>query len=220
MILINVLFPAPLSPISAVTSPDVLVHSAVIASCAIPGVFPPVRLQSRSADGQTHAYLPGESWVDGTFQGDLPMKRLGRLYNVNHFIVSQVNPHAIPFLVSRHGRGATALATDMALSSARTQTAQAIKVIQARIQNPHIHNVLEHGRLLAEQEYKGDINIHPPLSGWMYRRILSNPDAKALKRYIDMGERATWPRIAEIRNQTRLQKKVAQCAARLDSLLQ
>ena len=38
-----------------------------------------------------------ERWIDGSFGNDLPMMRIGRLHNVNHFIVSQVNPHVLPF---------------------------------------------------------------------------------------------------------------------------
>ncbi len=29
---------------------------------------------------------------------DLPTARLSELFNVNHFVVSQTNPHAIPFM--------------------------------------------------------------------------------------------------------------------------
>jgi predicted acylesterase/phospholipase RssA len=31
-------------------------------------------------------------WEDGSVQADLPMQRLSELFNINHFIVSQVNP--------------------------------------------------------------------------------------------------------------------------------
>lgn len=43
----------------------------------------------------------GSPHVDGSVQSDLPMKRLAELFNVNHFIVSQVNPHIAPFLRNR-----------------------------------------------------------------------------------------------------------------------
>ncbi len=193
------------------TSPNVLVARGVLASCAIPGVFPPVTLHSRSGTGTSRPYLPTELWVDGTFQGDLPMKRLGRLFNVNHFIVSQTNPHAGPFLASRSGRGPMSLLADLGLSTARAQTAQVLKVLQSRIVSPGVQNVMEHARLLAEQEYRGDVNIHPPVSPWMYRRILSNPSVDDLKRYIQLGERATWPQIALIRNQVRIRRTLKEC---------
>ena len=37
-------------------------------------------------------------FVDGSVGSDLPMQRLTELFNVNTFIVSQVNPHVCPFV--------------------------------------------------------------------------------------------------------------------------
>ena len=37
-------------------------------------------------------------WRDGSLESDLPMKQLKELFNVNHFIVSQANPHIAPLL--------------------------------------------------------------------------------------------------------------------------
>lgn len=34
------------------------------------------------------------SYSDGSIENDLPMQQLSELFNVNHFIVSQVNPHS------------------------------------------------------------------------------------------------------------------------------
>jgi predicted acylesterase/phospholipase RssA len=39
----------------------------------------------------THAYS------DGSVENDLPMRQISELFNVNHFIVSQTNPHSIFF---------------------------------------------------------------------------------------------------------------------------
>ncbi|KXN68589.1 hypothetical protein CONCODRAFT_9188 [Conidiobolus coronatus NRRL 28638] len=41
---------------------------------------------------------PGHRWVDGSVETDLPMQKLSELFNINHFIVAQVNPHVVPFL--------------------------------------------------------------------------------------------------------------------------
>ena len=35
-----------------------------------------------------------------SLESEMPMTRLSELFNVNHFIVSQVNPHVVPFLSS------------------------------------------------------------------------------------------------------------------------
>jgi TAG lipase/steryl ester hydrolase/phospholipase A2/LPA acyltransferase len=37
-------------------------------------------------------------WRDGSLESDLPMMLLKELFNVNHFVVSQANPHIAPFL--------------------------------------------------------------------------------------------------------------------------
>jgi TAG lipase/steryl ester hydrolase/phospholipase A2/LPA acyltransferase len=78
------------------TSPHVFLWSAALASCAVPGVFEPVELRARSIDGKEIPYFPqGQKWSDGSVENDLPMQRLSELFNVNHFVVSQVNPHAL-----------------------------------------------------------------------------------------------------------------------------
>jgi TAG lipase/steryl ester hydrolase/phospholipase A2/LPA acyltransferase len=77
--------------LNAVTSPHVLIRSAVRASCAVPGLFEPVQLLARDQNGQTVPFLKSR-WIDGVFAADLPAKQLARLYGTNHYIVSYVNP--------------------------------------------------------------------------------------------------------------------------------
>ncbi len=201
--------------LSHLSSPEVLLPRAALASCAIPGMFPPVRLRARNRQGMRYDYLPGERWVDGSFQGDLPMKRLGRLFNVNQFIVSQTNPHSVPFLASRHGRGLAALLLDAGLSSTRAQVGVVLKVARERVRQPRLQNVVEHAYALTEQSYRGDINIHPPVSFWLYRRLLANPTPEDLQRYTRIGEQVTWPKIAMVRNVTRVSRLMHQLATEL-----
>ena len=84
--------------LNAITSPNVYIREAVMASCAIPGIYPPVTLMAKNDHGERQAYLPSRQWVDGSVSDDLPAKRLARLYGANHYIVSQTNPHVLPFL--------------------------------------------------------------------------------------------------------------------------
>jgi len=83
---------------NAITSPNVYIRSAMDASGSVPGVVPPVTLYARGADGKPKPYLPTRKWVDGSFAEDLPAKRLSRLFGVNHYIVSLINPVAVPFV--------------------------------------------------------------------------------------------------------------------------
>ncbi|MBU1537033.1 DUF3336 domain-containing protein, partial [Myxococcota bacterium] len=80
------------------SSPNLLVTQSTMVSCAMPLLFRPGMLMARGAQGTPEPYLPTERWVDGTLGGDLPMARVSRLHNVNHYIVSQTNPHIYPLL--------------------------------------------------------------------------------------------------------------------------
>jgi len=81
------------------TTPNVLLWSAARASSAIPYLYDPVRLMQKTEEGEIVPYHRTETlYIDGSIGGDLPMQRMSELFNVNSFFVSQVNPHAIPFL--------------------------------------------------------------------------------------------------------------------------
>jgi NTE family protein len=58
------------------TTPHLLVWSAVLASCSVPGLFPPVKLVSKDSQGHERPYMASIRWVDGAIHSDLPAKRL------------------------------------------------------------------------------------------------------------------------------------------------
>jgi predicted acylesterase/phospholipase RssA len=80
------------------TAPSVLIWSAVCASCALPYVFPPQMIMCKNEKGEIVPYLPERTFLDGSIKADLPMRELSELFNVNCFIVSQVNPWIVPFM--------------------------------------------------------------------------------------------------------------------------
>lgn len=102
------------------TAPHVCVWSAAVASCAIPGMFDSVDLMVKepngdfrpenewsrelncdatpssitpdSRSGSSKSAPPSSaSYTDGSVEADLPMQQLSELFNVNHFIISQVS---------------------------------------------------------------------------------------------------------------------------------
>ncbi|KAL6080681.1 Lipase 5, variant 2 [Balamuthia mandrillaris] len=81
------------------TAPNVLIWSAACASCALAGLYEPVALMAKDSEGTIRLYQHSSvKWSDGSVETDLPMARLAELFNINHSIVSQVNPHVVPFL--------------------------------------------------------------------------------------------------------------------------
>jgi TAG lipase/steryl ester hydrolase/phospholipase A2/LPA acyltransferase len=62
-------------------------------SCSVPLVYKKASLLAK--DPRTGAEVPWDpnpdaTWIDGSVDNDLPMTRLAEMFNVNHFIVSQV----------------------------------------------------------------------------------------------------------------------------------
>jgi NTE family protein len=196
------------------TAPDVLVSDATQASCAIPGLFSPVALRQRTATGETAPYVATEKWVDGSLRGDLPLRRMGRLHNVNHFVVSQANPFVLPF-VTRHRRDPATRAARFAGSILRASTAAVLDETRRRAKGAS-RPWLDAAHALTAQHYGGDIDIHPRVQPTQFFRLMSNPSLQQLRGYILGGEQATWPHLAVIRDQTRISRALQRIVAALD----
>ena len=80
-----------------ISTPNILIWSAVTASCCLPGLFEKVELYQKNMNGDTVPYMKGQLWYDGSIDNDYPCKELSQIFHCNYFIVSQVNPHIIPF---------------------------------------------------------------------------------------------------------------------------
>lgn len=196
------------------TAPDVLVTSASLASCAIPGLFPASTLLQRKGSKEQE-YVPGERWIDGTIASDLPTDRLARLLNVNHTIVSQTNAHLIPFTDARSRSGLVPTVTDLLASSAYTQALQVLDVARRRATSPGLRRALEWTHGAAHQKFTGNITLHPPVTAWNYGIIFRNASKDALARLVRQGERATWPKLHVISAQTRVARTLEACVVRL-----
>lgn len=68
---------------------------------------------------------------------------------------------------------------------------------------------------IANQKYKGDINVLATHSVRQWRRVLSNPTAKDMEAFISNGQRATWPIVERVRLQTKVSRTFDDCLARL-----
>jgi NTE family protein len=189
------------------TAPDVLIADATVASCSIPGLFPPVTLRARNMRGEIVPYVPTEKWVDGSMRGDLPMQRLARLHNVNHFIVSQANPFVLPFVVHRH-HGPLRRGTRLMGALVRAQMAAVLDETRQRFHSDTIRPWLDTAHALTGQHYGGDITIHPRVPPAKYAQVMANPTLHELHQYILDGERATWPRLPVIRDQTHISRSL------------
>lgn len=201
-----------------ITFPFLYLREAVLASCAVPVLFPPVMLMTRGDSGERTPYMPLLRWNDGSLKSDLPMLRLRRLHNVNHFIVSQTNPHVLPF-VSRgeDSHGLLSSTRDLTYSAAKGIATGALNFARASIPFAGLRQPLDTAAGLIDQDYRGHINIVPEVSLWRYANVTANPTLESITRFMLEGERATWPRMEMIRNQTLVAQKLDELLTRIEA---
>lgn len=200
------------------TFPYLYLREAVLASCAVPLLFPPVMLMTRDENSARVPYMPLLRWNDGSLKSDLPTLRMRRLHNVNHFIVSQTNPHVLPFISKGEPgrRGLLNSATEFARSSALGSAKNVVDLVRGTTPFGGLRKTLDTASSILDQDYRGNINIFPEVSLWRYANVTTNPSMDSIKRFMMEGERATWPRIEMIRNQTLISQTLDACVEKLE----
>ncbi|KAL4899782.1 hypothetical protein BDW74DRAFT_162990 [Aspergillus multicolor] len=189
-----------------ITAPNVLIWSAVAVSCSVPVVFSPFTLMAK--DPLTGEPVPWNDlhrqYIDGSVDGDLPMNRLSEMFNVNHFIVSQVNPHIVPFLPKDDEPKSVAVPTSAASRLFHTVSHLAKEEVMHRMavltELGVFPNSFTKSISIMNQKYSGDINIYPEILYAHFPRLLKNPTTDFMLKACLCGERATWPKLARIRN--------------------
>ncbi len=192
--------------LNAITSPNAYIREAILASAAVPGIYPPVALAAKDSQGKRQPYVPEHKWVDGSVSDDLPTKRLARLYGVNHYIVSQTNPHVIPFITdANQKRDILSLFQSAGMNTTRYWVNASANVMKKPLSYiPPLQKLSTMMLSIINQDYIGDINIVPPFRFYDLRKILSHLTEKEIQQLVNAGERATWPKIDQIRIQTRI----------------
>eukprot|EP00445_Apocalathium_hangoei_P036329 CAMPEP_0203950156 /NCGR_PEP_ID=MMETSP0359-20131031/84369_1 /ASSEMBLY_ACC=CAM_ASM_000338 /TAXON_ID=268821 /ORGANISM="Scrippsiella Hangoei, Strain SHTV-5" /LENGTH=652 /DNA_ID=CAMNT_0050882289 /DNA_START=189 /DNA_END=2148 /DNA_ORIENTATION=+ len=193
------------------TSPHVLIWSASLASTAVPGIFEPRELLMKDRHGNVVKYFPeGLKWRDGSMQNDLPMTRITELFNVNFFIVSQVNPHAS--ILSGAGYGSSRGPIFRLAQFLRRELKQYLLSLSelglgtagGRV-SPWLRPVGYSAVGLLVQEYEGDITIFNGRGLAEMPFLLRNGNEEMLRRYTAESERETWWHIPRIENSCKIE---------------
>lgn len=187
------------------TAPNVLVWSAACASAALPLIFAPVELFAKDEHGRLVPYHPeGVRWTDGSLQADVPLQRIGEMFNVNHFIVSQANPHVIP-------RGSWLM---------KSRLAKCIKS-ELKFRYRQLHEFGVAPRLMSSlfpvitQPFEGDVTIMRDVSVHDLRRLFVNPSHDDIRDAVRRGERLTFAKLDEIRHNCLLEITLDGCIERM-----
>lgn len=193
------------------TSPHVLIWSAAQASAAVPGIFEAKELLAKDRHGDIVPYIfGGLKWRDGSMQNDLPMTRLTELFNVNFFIVSQVNPQAMA--LSGGGFGSSRGPVYRAAQFLRRELKQyllsaaelGLGTAGGRV-SPWLRPVGISAIGLLVQEYEGDITIFNGRGLQEMPHLLKNGSTEMLREYTRASEWETWWHIPQIENACKIE---------------
>jgi len=213
------------------TAPHVMVWSAAVASSSLPGVFEANRLVVKEADGWERYESGGsQHFSDGSMEQDLPMQQLSEMFNVNHFIISQANPHAVMFASYNQKIGvwtnpivgvASSILTFLK-DQLRSWLLHLVDCIGARRIAPIFETQRGIGTQFFTQEYEGrssDISLIP----WIGHRgllsamlhIIYNPSEAEFREWVQAAERETWKHIPAIKSHIAEEITLDRCVQRL-----
>lgn len=205
--------------LNASTSPNAFIREAVRASCAIPGMFPPVTLAARGFAGERRPYVPSRQWIDGSITDDLPAKRLARLYGVNHFISSQANPIVLWALRDPHVQKnwlprLASIWLKASRETFRTLYPPTMNLVR-NFQPLNTYTRLWFG--VMTQDYTADINILPSRRVYDPMMLLAQLSTEEAEGLLRDGEVSTWPKIEMIRNCTEISRCIEANLRRLNT---
>lgn len=191
------------------TAPNVLIWSAVCASCSLPVVFASSTIFEKDVEtGEINEWSnPSLKFVDGSLNSDLPISRLSEMFNVNHTIACQVNPHIAPLVKlssecrELHNNGSIWNMKLIFFNLSSILSLELSHYCDILNELGIMSNLATKLRQMITQYYSGDITILPELKMGDQSKTLVNPTPTFIWKCILEGARATWPKLSMIKDQ-------------------
>lgn len=186
--------------LNADNAPDVLVRDAVMASCAVPMIYAPVKIRQRDAKGEITLYPGDRSWIDGSVYADLPADWLRDHYGADFLIASLINPIELPFATdpAEHGPLFDAAAR-LGMSWCRTVGSMAITLSRPLLQAvPAAERMLTLTQSVLDQRLDADVLILPAPRFNSPFDIMTISTASEMAEFMAAGERAARLRMSAI----------------------
>eukprot|EP00042_Codosiga_hollandica_P021876 m.78327 g.78327 ORF g.78327 m.78327 type:complete len:634 (+) comp50563_c0_seq2:92-1993(+) len=189
------------------TAPNVLLWSAACASCVQPGLYEAVDLFGKDMQGGCVPINVRARAVVRSQVHDLPFERIAQLFNVDHFIVSQTNPHMVAAVRATKSSSRFSLLHRFVMAVGREMHHRTLQFFTLL----PLPSQLKWFRFDFIKSPMGDITVVPHLSISTILDALSNPNGRTLRASIKVGERSAFPQIAMIRNRCRVEQALHRC---------
>ena len=202
------------------SAPNVTIASAIIASAAVPGFVPPVKLHYKLPSGQVCENFRDQTYFDGSIDSDIPVNGLAEMLNCQFFVAAQCNPHIVPFFFNPKGavgrpsrwssgrhehswRGGFLLATlEMYLKNDMKAKFKFLHDMEASV---------GFTSTLLTQEYHGTTTLVPQVHWIDYTKLFSNLNLDDMYRHFQGGSIAAYEHVAMIKTHYRLADTLDNC---------
>jgi len=181
------------------TAPHVLIWSAALVSNVNNRSMASIRLMCKDPIGRIVPYANGDPnshpanvRIVDTPESS-PLNRLGELYNVEHYIISQARPYLAPFLYTTLRRFKVSWMAYIANF--------VLEETQHQLRLWSVVGLVPPGvkRLLMEEVTPGpSVTLVPYIGFWDWFRLLRNPTTEEINHWIERGEKSVWPNVVEL----------------------
>lgn len=188
-----------------ISTPHVLIRSAVATSCALPGIMRANELLCKNADGEVvpfHVDGEGVQFIDGSVQADVPFRRMSALFSVSNFIVSQVNVHVIPFIGHKIPgalpKGSVVLKDMLSALDLDLRHRSVILSKMGIMPKFYGHDISS----VFKQVYHGNVTIVPQMKmeEALGVKAIMHPSVQDMREYIRGGRKASWPHLRRVKH--------------------
>jgi len=204
--------------LNPVISPNVFIKETLMATSAVPGVLPPVRLAARSYEGRRIAYVKSRQWVDGSVTDDLPRARLRRVYGCNFFIASQTNPMVLWALQDPNASDPISQALNIGQSAYKEWCKATYPFAMRAVRNIYPANVMTRmWYSVMTQDYTADVNIMPRKSVLDPTQVLAKLPPEQSMSLVEEGRNASWRHLERISHCTLVGRRLHHIIADLEN---
>lgn len=194
-----------------ITAPHVLIWSAVVASTATSKTFyAPVQLYCKNETGSTEPYVatdcPGNTSKNRKRSSrgraelqEAPLKRIGELFNVNHFIVSQTRPYIAPFVRAEQNYAGNSTFLNMLIRLISGEVFHMLNQLNSigLLPTPLCRLLMD--ETIPSNNRWAKISLTPDLTFRDLLALFDIPTENLLDEWIIRGERSVWPAVPELR---------------------
>lgn len=217
---------APPVLINYLSAPDVTIASAILASAAVPGFIPPVRLRVKDKDGFVRFQgSADETYYDGSIKQDIPTNGLAEMLNCQFHIACQCNPHINIFFfnskggVGRPSRWSSGEQEDswrggflLAALEMYLKNDMKAKMVFLRDLDAAVGFTSE----LMTQDFMGSTTIVPQTRFSDYLCLLDNPTLDQLRHCFQAGSVAAYEHTVMIQMHFSIADSLEECIDRLE----